>query len=152
MAGSMRWITKALLAASLVLNVTLAWQLWHPAQPAPGGGALRSAAPLAALQRVMEQLPEADRAVLRAAVFAHAQPMRAAQQRYEQQATRVLELLAAEPLDLEALRQEIAAARASRQQATDELVTGFLEALPRVSAETRRRLAERGTRARNAAP
>jgi uncharacterized membrane protein len=142
-----KWFVKTLLVASLVLNVAFAWLLWSPAVK-PTGGALRTAAPMAALQRVAEGLPADDRAALRDSLLARAPAMRAAQQRYERQSARVLELVAAEPLDLGALEAEIQAARASRQVAADELVAAFLEALPRMSPETRRKLAERGNVAR----
>jgi len=146
-----KWLVKALLAASVVLNLVFAWLLFSPAEP-PTGGALRSAAPVAALQRIARELPEADRAILRDALLDHAATMRAAQMDYEAQAARVLELVAAEDLQTGELAAAIKAARASRQLAADELIEAFLEALPRISLESRRKLAERGSLAKAPPP
>jgi uncharacterized membrane protein len=139
-----RWYVKALLVASLVLNLSLGWMLIGNLRPVPGSGALRSAAPWAALQRLGEQMPAPDRKLFREALMSRATSVRAAQSRYEQQTARVLELMAADRLDVQALAAEIAAARASRQQATDELVAAVLETLPRISVDTRRQLAAHG--------
>lgn len=141
-----RWFFKALMAASLLLNLSLGWMLLRPA-PAPEAAAPAS---LQALKRIADELPEADRAALTQAMLAHAMPIRTAQKSYQAHAGRVLELLVAEPLDVEALRAEIAAARASRQVAVDELVAAFLEALPDISRESRREIAERGSAAKAA--
>lgn len=137
---SLRWLVRALLVASLALNVSFAWMLWSP-QPAPSGGVLRTAAPVAALERIAKQLPADERAVLRDALLLRAVPMSEAQSRYQLQVARVLELVAAADVDVAALAQEIEAARTSRREATDQLVAGFLEALPKMSLATRRDLA-----------
>jgi len=139
-----KWLVKALFAASVVLNLVFAWLLCFPSEP-PSGGALRSAAPVAALQRIARELPDADRVILRDALLNHAATMRAAQMDYEAQAARVLELVAAENLQTVELAAAIKAARASRQLAADELIDAFLEALPRISLESRKKLAERGS-------
>ena len=143
-----RWLGRAFLAASLALNVSLGWLLLRPPAEPVSAPAIASSGPLATLRRVAAQLPEAERVALTEATMSRGMSMRAAQQRYEEQAKHVLELLAAESLDVEALRSEIMKARASRQEVVDELLAAFLEVLPRLSVESRRLLAEHGTHAK----
>jgi uncharacterized membrane protein len=146
MNATARWFVRALLAASVVLNFALGWLLLTPAQP-PGSGALVSAAPVAALRRVVQELPDEDRTVLTDALLKRAVAMGNAQWEYEQHAADLLDLVAAENVNVAEVSAEISAARTARQKAADELIGAFLEALPELSPEARRKLAERGNAA-----
>jgi uncharacterized membrane protein len=141
----MNGIMKAVLAASLVLNVAFAWMLLAPGE-APRAAAA-AGGPMAALRRAAQELPPPDRAVLRDALMSRAAALRSAQSDFRHHTTQVLDLLAAEQLDAARFAAEIEAARASRRAVTDEMVGAFLAAAPKLSVESRRKLAERGNAA-----
>ncbi len=138
------WGAKALLAASLLLNLALGALLLRP--PATPDVLDAQTMPIRVLQRVAADLPPADRALLREAVLLRAPALRAAQLHYEAEAGRVLELIAADFVDVAAIERAIEVARRARREAPDELIATVIDVLPEMSAEGRHALAQRGRR------
>lgn len=136
------WGAKALLAASLLLNVGFGVMLLRPAATSEARDA--QSAPVRIFERVTRDLPPQDRALLRRAIVRRAPALRAAQLHYEEAASRVLDLIAADAVDVAAVERAIAIARDARRKAPDELVAAVVEVLPQMSAEGRRKLAQRG--------
>ena len=136
------WTLKAVLAASIVLNVVLVVQLLLPS--GASGRTLNSAIP-AALDQALRCLPAADSALLKAALRRHTPALVAARGRARITAARALRLLQAQPFDLPALQQAIVDTRQARQGEVDQLLSAVYEAFPQMSAEGRKQFAQNWT-------
>jgi len=150
-ARSWHWVAKSAVVASVALNVVFVTRALLP--PEPGEINSLGTVPMAMmLENVAAKLPPADASLLRAALADHRSSIYASQARYRTSVLRVLALIASEPFDAVKTREAIEDARSARHQTGGEIIGSLLEALPEMSPEGRRALAETGWRTRQDVP
>jgi len=139
------WTVKAVLVASIVLNVALATLLLLPS-----GASGRHASRMipAPLDQAMRCLPESDSVLLKSAILQHMPALVAAKGRAGVTAAQSLRLLQSQPLDLAGLQRAIAATRQARQEEVDQLLNAVYEAFPQMSAQGRKQFAANWTASR----
>lgn len=113
----------------------------------PGGpdgpeGPGRSHGPLAMAERMADSLPPADAAILREAIAARAEAMRAADKEMRAFPDRLREALDSEPFQTDALKTVFTAGRDARVAMDDALSAAIADAAARMSADGRHSLAD----------
>lgn len=135
-------IGTAILLASLCLNVLLVAYIgtqWFDRWRMP----IIVAAPTRLMEAIARRLPSDDADVLWRVYRTREAEVTAAQSDYRAAMTAAGELLAAEPLNMDAVREAIVKARTERIELGDLSIAVVIEALPQISPEGRKKLVSR---------
>ncbi len=129
------WLLLASLAANVFLGVTVGMHFSRgPKGPPPR--------PERLLEEMADVLPPEDARVLRAAMEAHRTDFSESRDEPRRHHEQIRLALMAEPFDVEAFRRASSEFRAKRERMGDRLDVVLIEALPKMSPEGRKRLAE----------
>lgn len=129
------WALLLSLAVNVFLLSAFLARPDHPMPPPPRN-------PISMLESMAERLPPADGAILRAAIAAETQKSGQLPDDRPPGPGRLQTAMAADPFDAEKFRQEAQAMNNERLAVSEAMTRIFLDALPRMSAEGRRRVAD----------
>jgi len=129
------WLLMLSVAANVFMVALLVARPHHPPPHPPRG-------PLGMIEEMSERLPAADSALLRQALAHEIQRLGTLPQDVPPGPGRLQALMGANPFDPVRFRQEAEAIQAERNAMSESLTRIFLEALPAMSAEGRRKVAD----------
>ncbi|HTH16163.1 MAG TPA: periplasmic heavy metal sensor [Magnetospirillum sp.] len=129
------WALLASLTANVFFGVVIGIHLSQGPKPPPHR-------PGQMLEDMVEILPPADAALLRTAMDAHRAELSEPREHPREHLERMRQALLAEPFDIQVFRQVDAEFRASRERTGAAIGEVLAEALPQMSPEGRKRLAD----------
>lgn len=128
------WLLVASLAVNVFLGATVGTHLLREPKGPPRPGQM--------LEDMAGALPPADAQILRQAMEVHREELRPEDDNPQQQHEKMRRILAADPFDLDAFKQFTSEFRARRDRVGETIGNVLADALPRMSREGRKRLAD----------